>query len=151
MLSMQIEDWKTFWADGAQLTYNSYAETGEGLSFDPDVSGYGDLYNAGRMVILTVRDDGNMVGYLLMIVMQHLHSKTIRTAFEEGMYLTPLYRKGTTGVLMIKFMERVLGTLGVTRVYFTNRPQRDLSSLYRRLGCEIVAEQWAKNLELSHG
>lgn len=147
MISLQIESWDEFWGSGAQLTYNSYNETGEGLEFNPDTEAYSRLYDQGRLVILTVRDDGAMIGYLITVVIAHLHSRMIKSAFEEGLYLAPEYRKGTLGIRVIKFMEEVLKSLGVRRVYYTNRPQRDLSKLYARLGAKCVAEQWAKNLE----
>lgn len=147
MITMQVEPWDTFWQDGAQLTYNSYAETGEGLVFDPDVSGYRDLYTNGRLIVLTVRDDRTMVGYLMFVVMQHFHARSIRTAFEEGLYLAPEYRKGTLGIRLLNLAEAMLRTLDCGRVYYTNRPQRDLSKLYSRRGLTKIAEQWVKELQ----
>jgi GNAT superfamily N-acetyltransferase len=151
MITMQSEPWTNFWRDGAQLVYNAYAEVGEGLPFDPDVSGYGDLYDKGRLLVLTVRDDGVMIGYTIFVVLQHFHSKTLRSAFEEGLYLTPERRKGTLGVQLLVFAEAVLVQLGVGRVYMTERLALPLERLYVRRGYKLIARQWAKNLEAPNG
>lgn len=148
---MQAEPWTDFWRDGAQLIYNMYKETGEGIPFDPDVSGYGDLYDKGRLLVLTVRDDGTMIGYVIFVVLQHFHSRTWRAAFEEGLHLTQEYRKGTLGIRMLAFAEMVLTELGVRRVYLTERPQVAVDKLYLRRGYKLVARQWAKNLEAPNG
>lgn len=147
MISFNVENWTDFWKEGQVLAALAYVEVGEGLSFSPDVSGYENLYEGGHLVILTAREDGNMIGYLLMVVRKHFHSTGIKAGTEEAMYLKPEKRIGTTGIRMMKIMEVVLKSLGVQRVYYTSRPQRDLSRLYSRLGFSPVASIFAKNLE----
>lgn len=152
MIAMQVEDWATLWNDGQELMRENHKETGdEGLEFDPDAEGYQALYDQGRLVVLTVRDDQTLVGYLAFVILNHFHSRKVKCAFEELFYLSPKYRKGRLGIDVMNFAERVLPVLKVGRVYYTSRPQRELTKLFQRRSMSLIASMWAKDLEPANG
>lgn len=141
-----IESWDSFWKDGQELAKANWEMTGEGTVFEPDTDSYRSMYLDGNMVILTVREDGKMLGYLLMILRSSLQSKSIRIAGEEGLYLDPVARRGTIGIQMIKMMNQVLKSLGVEHVYYSSRPIREITPIFQRLGFTKVLTRYKGTL-----
>lgn len=141
-----IESWDSFWRDGRELAKANWEGTGESLPFEPDIDRYREMWKGGQMVILTVREDGKMLGYLLMILRSSLQSKSVRIAGEEGFYLDLSARKGTIGIQMIKMMNQVLKSLGVEYVYYSSRPIREISPIFTRLGFTKVLTRYKGTL-----
>jgi len=71
-----------------------------------------DLNNV--LHILTVRDDGMLVGYVFLLVMPgHLHYCDTSWAVSDMFWLHPSYRFGWTGIKMLKEAEKGMRARGV--------------------------------------
>ena len=86
-----------------------------------------DKYHAcGEMEmcwIVTLRDDGKLVGYSVFFIQEHLHHPEIKQAMSDSLYLDEKYRKGRLGIELIKKGEKYLHSLGVKRVlYYAKMP-----------------------------
>ena len=101
---------------------------------EPDYDAYRRLADAGQLVCIVVMDGLEVVGYIVFIVQPHLHYKSCLTAFEDIYYLKPEYRKGTIGIRMFKYAEKVLESVKVNRIIMHTKIHMDNSKLFEYLG-----------------
>lgn len=104
------------------------------VKLEPDVQTFEVLESLGQLVIVTVRDDGKLVGYHVSLVRPHLHYKSSLTAYVDMYFLHPDYRGGMAGYKMFKFVEGYLRSLGVERIYSGTKLHKDMGKLFERLG-----------------
>jgi Acetyltransferase (GNAT) domain len=83
--------------------------------------------NAKALVIVTARDDGKMVGYMMDILINPMHYKNMLMASSDAFYIKPEYRaKCARGLL--KLIEKEVRSEGaevrVTRVKFVNNAEQ---------------------------
>lgn len=112
----------------------------------PDYEAYGRLYMAGMLRCITVREDGNLIGYAIFTVNPHLHYKTCKTAFEDIYFLKKEYRKGRLGIRLFQFAEDVLKQEGVNRVVMHTKIHLDNSRLFEYLGYKWTDKIYTKIL-----
>ncbi|MDE2097086.1 MAG: GNAT family N-acetyltransferase [Patescibacteria group bacterium] len=84
------------------------------LKFRPDHMKYIAASNAGQLVIITARDGGKLVGYLFLVVMEHLRDRERRVMGEDIFYVDPAYRRRLIGPKMRKMADDVAKRAGVT-------------------------------------
>ena len=112
----------------------------------PDYEAYGKLYVNDMLRCITVREDGELIGYAVFIVNPHLHYKTCRTAFEDIYFLKKEYRKGRVGIRLFQFAEDVLKKDGVHRVIMHTKIHLDNSRLFEYLGYKMTDKLYTKIL-----
>jgi len=85
------------------------------IKLNPDWGAYNTLERDGKLKIFTARDDeGNLVGYFVVIVGRHIHYKDHLFANNDILFLAKEYRKGFTGIKLVKFAEKCLKEDGVS-------------------------------------
>lgn len=84
------------------------------IKINPDWDAYYTLEGQGNLKIFTARSEGVLVGYFVVLVSPHIHYKDHLFAKNDLIYLSPEYRKGFTGVKLIKFAEKCLKEDGVS-------------------------------------
>lgn len=72
------------------------------IPLDMDYSKYEFLAKQELLHLLTVRADGELIGYHISVVSPHLHYKSTLHAMCDIYRLRPDMRKGMTGVRMFK-------------------------------------------------
>ena len=85
----------------------------EHVPLDPDWERYFAYDLANILNVLTVRDNGVLVGYVFLLVSPHLHYISTRWAVSDMFWLDPAYRFGWTGVKMLKKAEEGMRARGV--------------------------------------
>jgi GNAT superfamily N-acetyltransferase len=100
----------------------------------PDYEAYKRLADAGMLRCITVRADGEMIGYAVFFIRPHMHYSTCKTAFEDLYYIRPDYRKGRVGIRLFKYAEDVLKSIGVNRIIMHTKIHMDNSKLFEYLG-----------------
>ena len=60
-----------------------------------------------KLVTIVARHDGEVVGYAVFIMQQHLHAKDTLCAQNDALFLKKEYRKGTAGIKLIKVATSV--------------------------------------------
>jgi GNAT superfamily N-acetyltransferase len=106
----------------------------------------------GRFRVWTARDDGLLAGYLGLWIIRHGHFQETLMAVEDSFLLSAPYRKGWTGIRMLKEVIAALREMGVglliihEKVHFV-AARGGLGKLYRRLGFYHSDNLWSKVLE----
>lgn len=95
-----------------------------------------EIYNQGGMRLVAARAEGNLVGYILLILTRPLHYKKTLVAQEDAHYVTPGHRSFSTFRAMVKKAEEVASECGAVMIRFHTKSRGDLTrqKLFERLG-----------------
>jgi GNAT superfamily N-acetyltransferase len=110
------------------------------------------LDTSGILRIMTVRLEGELIGYMLTLVSPHLHYKSTLHANVDAYWLAPEHRKGWAGVAMIRAHEKAMRALGVKRLFigenltFKNKRGKQMRGLLRALGYAATDVHFRKML-----
>src|SRR5258706_4062907 len=113
MLAYNIETLGTFLPDCKDLLIKNWQELGS-FTLHPDLDKYVALEKNGNLLIVTVRDNGMLVGYTIMFLLHPIHYMEEDSASNDVIYLDPAYRKGRVGIKLIEFTEKQLVVRVVT-------------------------------------
>lgn len=114
------------------------------VPLDIDHERYDALDEAGALHIVTVRRDGDLIGYHVAIVSTHLHYASTLHGITDVFYVAPEYRQGFIGIRLFQCVEKELKALGVKKLYTGTKVHLDLSKLFERLGYRRVEFLYAK-------
>lgn len=90
---------------------------------------------SGVLLIVTARNEGELVGYWIGLLMTHLHYKSAGLMCYTDMYfLLPEFRKGGAGTRFLTFVENTLRERGVVKAYISCKVHQDHSALFKGLG-----------------
>ena len=123
-----------------------WVELGSEDELEPDWVRYAGMDASGVLHCLTVRDEGKLVGYFFALITPSLHYKSLLTAYSDGFFLLPEYRKGMAGVKLLTLAEKYLAELGVKTVYLVTRVGHGYGNLLTRLGFAPFEEIHRKSL-----
>lgn len=136
-LTFQIEPVKQWLQDGRQLFVlhrDEVAKDKDILKLNPNEAYYTTMADSGRLVIVSARHRGILVGYFVWTVDNHPHYKDVLVAQDDAHYLHPNYRRGLVGYFLIKRAMSVLPKLGVKYCYVREKIGHEHPALMARLG-----------------
>lgn len=139
MTTFQVESVENWASECMDLVRAHWQELGLDLDLEiaPDFKKMKAMEDADMFHIITVREDGKMVGYLLAVVSVHLHYRNSpKMLIVDAYYVDPKYRTGI-GVRMIKYTEHLALRLGCIKVYFSCKVHEDHSALFVALGYRL--------------
>lgn len=113
------------------------------LKLKPDFQKYVQYDNAGFLRIFTARDDGELIGYLLVYVRESLHFQT-KEAVQDALFITP--KKRGFGVNFLKWCEAQLRLEGIEFLYQHVNVHHDFSPILIRMGYEHLDSVYVKRL-----
>lgn len=150
---VQHEPFVDCWDEMKDLFREHYEEIAfyKDIELDPDEDAYVKLAARGLLRIYTVRDAGALVGYVMFLVRPNPHYRRSLNAVQDVLYLKPEYRRGRTGVTLIRVAETRLRAEGVQVVYHHVKRTNRVGQLLARLGYELVDEVYAKRLDKKKG
>ena len=132
-------------ADIEPLLAMHYAEIGQrDLDMQADWDGYLKAEAEGKLFILTARVNGTLVGYNVMLLINHPHYKGAKVAQNDVIYVTPDYRRGRVGLGLVKYFEAAMRECGFDKIYYHAKPCNDFGKLLERLGYAAVETIHAK-------
>lgn len=114
-----------------------------GLALNPDYLAFIAAEKSGRMLLFTVRKDGELVGNMRFFISSSLHTQTTY-ASEDTLYLVPSARGGFLSSALIKFAERSIKRLGIHEVRLSTKTVNKSDVLMRRLGYEHAVNGFVK-------
>lgn len=137
MITFSIESWASYFQDCQDLWVEHYDEIAGDkarMPMRPDADLFIHLESLGHLQVVTARDSGKMVGYMIFAVRPHPHYADILCGFEDAYFLSASYRKGWTGVKLIRESIEVLKKRGVKRWFIHTKKAKDLGRILKFLG-----------------
>lgn len=154
-VSFQLEPWSAFLADPAtaglwqeeleELAGNGEAEHG----IAPNLGMYAALDESGKLVLVTARKAGLLIGYCLVMISQHPHFPVF-CGFEDLFFLTKAERRGMTAVRLVERTRAELARLGCQKVYWMAPEHTKVGMLYGRLGMKPAYTMYVDKLTLEN-
>ena len=114
------------------------------LDIDWDI--YQALEDQGSLCFFTCRDKGKLVGYFSVIIVPNLHSKGNFRVMNDAIFLDKPYRKGLSGVKLIKFAEACLREDGHKTLTINTTECNPIDKLMLRLGYSKIVTSFEKEL-----
>lgn len=121
-----------------------YSEMTEGDDYGPpdiDWALYLALSKADRCIVVTVRDEGKLVGYSAYIIGKNPRYKTRTQASSQGLFLEKEYRGRLSGIF-IKKADEYLRKIGVHETAYILSDDR-VGHLLGRHGYESKYKVWS--------
>lgn len=110
-----------------------------------------DIYLArdarGEVCYVALRDAGKLVGYFVGFVAPGLHYSTCLTCTLDIFWVHPDYRKGRSGIILFRAVEKELKRRGVKRWFVGSKTKQPADSLFKYLGFEPVELYFSKWLD----
>ena len=148
MITAQIEPWPAFIHEAQPLLPLHWAELAlnkDKVPLDPQY----DIYTArdlvGQVLVVTLRQDGELVGYFIGFIAPGLHYKTCLTLTMDIFWTHPSIRNGFAGVKLFRLVEKEAKRRGVQRMFFGSKLHKDASKLFEFLkmqATEIYYSKW---------
>lgn len=126
------------------LHYQELALNQDKVPLDPQYETYLERDRAGQVVLVTLRDAGEMIGYFIGFVAPGLHYRTCLTCTMDIFYVHPDKRGGRAGLILFKAVEQELKRRGVQRWFVGSKCHMDASWLFERIGFERVEVYYSK-------
>jgi GNAT superfamily N-acetyltransferase len=149
-LTTQVEEFGPFCREVQPLLPRHWEELAlnkETVPLAPDYDRYAHMDAQGMLSVVTVRAQGRLVGYSIMIVQPGFHYKTILEARMDIFWLAPEYRGRMGGVRLFKAHEAELKRRGVKRIYVGSKLHKDSTRLFLALGYHPIEQWFSKMVE----
>ena len=114
------------------------------IKLNPDWEAYQNFENQNRLRIFTARDEGELVGYFVVIIGVNIHYKDHLFASNDIIYLSPNHRKGFTGIRLIKFAEKCLREDGISVLTINTKVHQPFDKLMDFLKFNKVERVYSK-------
>lgn len=124
--------------------YREIAWMQDKIPLDPDYEKYEAGSANGSIRIFTARQRGELIGYAVFFVMQHLHYKTTKWSMNDVLYVAEGRRGYAAGSKLISFAEEELRADGVKVIALHIKDVQDWGPLAKRKGFERVESNWMK-------
>ena len=150
MISYQKETVSSFLKDAYPLFDEHHKEVSERqdlIKHDLNVKQFQVMEDRSMLEILTVRDDGKLIGYHTWILFKALHFKSVLTASSDLLFILPEYRKGLFGYKFLKWSLSVIKKRKPQRVLIGIKPKNDFSKILKRLGANHFETTYSRVLE----
>lgn len=146
MIEFGTAPWDAFLAEARPLFAANWAETGGEGEFVLDGDGYDALDDVNRLLCCTVRDDGVLVGYCVIVQGADRHRGGSVVAVVDVVYISPTWRKGLLAMRFLRYVDNLLRELGVPEVLHQASVKRDLGPLLERMGYTAVTTMYSRRL-----
>jgi L-amino acid N-acyltransferase YncA len=149
MITYQVERWNDIVDELAEWFPKHWAElavTKEAVPLDVDFIRYKYLDDNGVLHLVTIRMDGELIGYYVSVLNQHLHYKSTPHAFCDIYYVDPAHRNGRVGLKLFLVVEEEMKKLGIKKIITSCKVSHDHSRMFEALGYENTDILFAKIL-----
>lgn len=120
------------------------------LQLNMDYPGFLRMERAGRLVLFTIRQGGELVGHTTMKLSNSMHSQTL-VANEDSLFLREDKRGNLFMILQfLKYVAETLGEMGVAEIRVSTKLVNGADKLLVRAGFKPFAIQLVKMTGNSH-
>lgn len=131
------------WNESTEFKGESCAYYGDrDFLIEPDVEAYQRLADQGLLVLVTLRDEVKLKGYVIGFLYNALHHKKILCGIGDSIYIEPDYRSHTWAVA--KRFEKEMESLGAKIIGWPvhlNGPVYEVLKAKGYVGDDIVMEK----------
>jgi len=118
-----------------------------GAKFDPDYGAYIRGQDQGKFVLVTAKDSGVLVGYIVFGISRHIRYQSTLVAQEDLYYVVPDYRRQGIAKKLFEVAEAKLKEYNVDFVFATTKTYLDRSGLLEQSGYECFEKKFAKKIK----
>jgi len=147
MITYQVERFENVIDEVKPLLEAHYKEIAlhqDKMQLNPDYKQYQGLQDLDILHIVTVRDEGILIGYFVSIIVPHLHYKDHVCANNDILFVAKEYRGSMIGIKMFKYAEKELKKLGVSVISLHTKVHADFGTILERIGYEHVEQTYSK-------
>jgi GNAT superfamily N-acetyltransferase len=147
MIVYQQEFLSTARPDAQELLKDHWEEIAlnkDKIALNPDWEAYEKLEDDGKLKVFTARDNNKLIGYFVAIVGINPHHKDHLFAVNDIIYLDKDYRKGFTGIKIIKFAEKCLKEDGVSVLSINTKVYKPFDKIMVYLGFRPIERVYSK-------
>lgn len=120
------------------------AEFNNGRKRDTDWDKYLMLESVGSLHCVTVRHEGQLIGYFFNFITPNLHDRTLLVSISDMIYVMPEFRGGTRiAENLIETTEALLRLEGVKKIHIV-LPVGGISAYFRRKGFKHIEDGHSK-------
>ena len=137
LITFQVEPWEGFWPqlqELAPLHWEEVATNKEEIKLNLHLAAYDELEQMGQLHIVTMRLDGQLVGYHGSIVRPHLHYAQSLTAYTDVYFIRKDLRNFRVAVGLFSEVERTLRARGVQKMFTSTKRSLNVGPLFKLLG-----------------
>ena len=116
----------------------------EKIKLNPDWEMYEALNSIDRLRIFTVRDEGKLIGYYIVIINKHLHYTDHVFAMNDLIYIDDAYRGRTVAYRLIKFVEKELKESSVSVMMINMKVHSPFDRLLEGCGFTYTERMYSK-------
>ena len=149
-ITYQVEKFDPSFVEAAAYLFDEHwkeiARHKDQIKLNPDYDSYYALQELDRIVLTTVRDGDKIVGYMINIVMPHLHYKDHIMADNDILYIYKPYRGRHVFNKLLKYTEKALSEVGAVTMYVHMKTAHDFGPLLEREGFKCIEKNFEKRL-----
>jgi hypothetical protein len=145
MITYQEEPFEPFIKEAFPIFRQHYLEIAERpdvIKFNINFKAYYRLAKRNKLVIHSVREDGNLVGYNVWFLGRYLHAQDGISANSDNLFIRPRYRKGLFGYKFLKWSIEEIKKHNPQRILLHVKPSHDYGALLERLGAECYEKSY---------
>lgn len=106
------------------------------MPLDPQYDVYENLDAAGQAFLVTLRDQGRLVGYFVGFITPGLHYQQTLTCKMDITYIDPAYRSAGNGALLFDTVKTALVKRGVKLWWVGSKNHKPIEAFFRMFGFE---------------
>jgi GNAT superfamily N-acetyltransferase len=148
MLTAQPEDFMPFLDEVKPLLEHHWEELAlnkDKVPLSPQYDVYIQRDALGQILLITLRESGQLVGYFIGFVAPGLHYSTCLTLIMDIFWLAPEHRGKMGGLKLFRAVEREAKRRGVQRMFVGSKVHKDASKLFEAMRydkCEVYYTAW---------
>lgn len=147
MITYQVENWADVKDEASLLWDEHYEEVGqnkEKMHLNPDIEKLDKLNAAGMVHIVTVRKEGELVGYHASLIDTLIHYRHILAATGDLYWVRKDCRIGRVPIRLFEKVEQTLKARGVQVIYDITKLYLDNDKLFVRMGYKAIERRYSK-------
>lgn len=149
MITFQVEKLRDVKEEAMPLLREHWEEIAlnkDTVPLDPLWDQYQAVEDMGLYHVVTARAFGNLIGYSTYTLCQNFHYASLRQAETDIFWLQPKYRRGMTGIRLLKFAEQSLKELGCNKIITKTKLHLDLGPVLEFMGFTPIERVYAKSI-----
>ena len=150
MIRIHVEPFQVIYENQHLLEehWDEVATKDNGRSLKVDWDSFFLFEKMGKLVTIVAREEDEVIGYAVFIVMNQLHAFDSMAAHNDALFIKKEYRGSKAGYKLIKESERILGEVYPNILMLWHvKPALDFSPLLKKLGYSEVDIIYGKNIK----